>query len=159
MSPVCGQSLVRMVPRHLPFSRSSFCEGAIPQFPYCMPDGDDGVKQYHPGARPAHDTADAFSHVLAVAVDGTFAAGRLVRPETAAVQPFHRVCKKFLTCRAEYGIPLLVPAVHPYHHLYCNLFIFNMIPHTILLSCCAHFPLLAYLPSIRPLYQQCKGTK
>ena len=63
--------------------------------PRCFPPnvlaGSYRVVEQHSGAGPAHDGADAFFHVFAVAVYGALLAGGLVVAEFAVVQPLEGV--------------------------------------------------------------------
>lgn len=52
-----------------------------------MAEGGDGMEEGHPRTGPTHDGTDLLPPVGAVAVYGTFPAGRLTDTETATAQP------------------------------------------------------------------------
>ena len=80
-----------------------------------MPDSGDGMVEEHAGAGPAHDGADAFAHVFAVAVDGAFLAGRFADAEFTSVEPRGGVVEKFRALAAKFFVMFFVPAIHSYH--------------------------------------------
>ena len=80
-----------------------------------MPDGLDGVIEYHPRASPAHHLSHALTHSGLVAVDGAFLAGGLVVAKLAAVEASFGIAEQLGALSAQSIVLLAAPTIKLYH--------------------------------------------
>ena len=81
--------------------------------------------EQHSWTGPTHNSADAFPHLFIVAMDRTFATCRFVVSKAAEGETVVCIIEHFGTITAKFSVSLLMPAVHPHHHLndfflFCN---------------------------------------
>lgn len=83
--------------------------------------------EHHPWARIAHHFADAFAHILPIAVNGAQAAGGLVVAVAAIPQTGAGIFHQLAAVVAKRFVSLLVPAVKPDHHFHRPAFVVNAV--------------------------------
>ena len=87
-----------------------------------MFDGGNGVIEHHSRTCPTHHFAYALPHLGPVAMDGAFLTSGLVIAELAMPEPCIGILQQLRARRTQILVPLLPPAIEPYHLLHHLLF-------------------------------------